>query len=58
MEQFDQSGYELRKLHGSNTNAIYGLSKRSKKKKKIMNRLFGINDLNENANNHFCSLNI
>ena len=55
MEQLDQSGYELRKLHGSNTNAKYGLKKRSKK---IVNGLFGINDLNENANNHFCSLNI
>ena len=56
MEQLDQSGYDLRKLHGSNTNAMYRLGKRSKKK--IVNRLFGINDLNENANNHFCSLNI
>ena len=56
MEQLDQSGYELRKLHGSNTNAKYGLKKMSKKK--IVNGLFGINDLNENANNHFCSLNI
>ena len=55
MEQLDQSGYELRKLHGSNTNAKYGLKKRSKK---IVNGLFGINDLNENANNHFYSLNI
>ena len=34
MEQLDQSGYELRKLHGSNTNAKYGLNKTSKKKKK------------------------
>ena len=50
MEQLDQSGYELRKLHGSNTNAKYGLKKRPKK---IVNGLFGINDLNENANNHF-----
>ena len=57
MEQLDQSGYELRKLHGSNTNAKYGLKKKAKKKK-IVNGLFGINDLNENANNHFCSLNI
>ena len=56
MEQLDQSGYELRKLHGSNTNAKYELKKMSKKK--IVNGLFGINDLNENANNHFCSLNI
>ena len=55
MEQLDQSGYELRKLHGSNTNAKYGLKKRPKK---IVNGLFGINDLNENANNHFYSLNI
>ena len=55
MEQFDQSGYELHKLHGSNTNAKYGLNKRSKK---IVNGLFGINDLSENANNHFCSLSI
>ena len=31
MEQLDQSGYELRKLHGSNTNAKYGLKKTSKK---------------------------
>ena len=40
---------------------MYGLSKRSKKKKqkkKIVNRLFGINDLNENPNNHFRSLNM
>ena len=57
MEQLDQSGYELRKLHGSNTNAKYGLNK-SSKKKKVVNGLFGINDLNENANNRFCSLNI
>ena len=56
MEQLDQSGYELRKLHGSNTNAKYELKKMSKKK--IVNGLFGINDLNENANNHFCSLNM
>ena len=28
------------------------------KKKKIMNGPFHINDLNENANNYFCSLNI
>ena len=32
MEQLDQSGYELRKLHGSDTNANYGLNKMSKKK--------------------------
>ena len=57
MEQLDQSGYELRKLHGSDTNANYGLNKMSKKKK-IVNGLFGIIDLNENANSHFCSLNI
>ena len=57
MKQLDQSGYELRKLHGSNTNAKYGLNK-SSKKKKVVNGLFGINDLNENANNRFCSLNI
>ena len=56
MEQLDQSGYELCKVHGSNTNANYGLNKRSNKKN--VNGLFGINDLNENANNHFCSLNI
>ena len=37
----------------------YGLNKaQKKKKKKIVNGLFGINDLNENANNHFFSLNI
>ena len=29
-----------------------------KKKKKIVNGLFGINDLNEDVNNHLCSLNI
>ena len=57
MEQLDQSGYELRKLHGSDTNANYGLNKMSKKKT-IVNGLFGIIDLNENANSHFCSLNI
>ena len=28
------------------------------KGQKNVNGLFGINDLNENANNHFCSLNI
>ena len=55
MEQLDQSGYQLRKLHGSNTNTKYGLKKRSKK---IVNGLFGINGLNENANKHFYSLNI
>ena len=58
MEQLDQSGYELCKLHGSDTNANYGLNKMSKKKKTIVNGLFGIIDLNENANSHFCSLNI
>ena len=58
MEQLDQSGYELRKLHGSDTNANYGLNKMSKKTKTIVNGLFGIIDLNENANSHFCSLNI
>ena len=58
MEQLDQSGYELRKLHGSDTNANYGLNKMSKKKQTIVNGLFGIIDLNENANSHFCSLNI
>ena len=57
MEQLDQSGYELRKLHGSNTNAKYGWNK-TPKKKKIMNGPFDINDLNENANNYFYSLNI
>ena len=35
MEQLDQSGYELRKLHGSNTSAKYGLKKKAKKKKKL-----------------------
>ena len=54
MEQLDQSGYELRKLHVSNTNAKYGLKKKAKK---IVNGFFGINDLNENANKHFYSLN-
>ena len=29
-----------------------------KGKKKIVNGLFGLNDLNENANNHLCSLNM
>ena len=29
-----------------------------KRLKKFVNGLFGLNDLNENANNHFCSLNI
>ena len=43
MEQLEQSGYELCKLHGSNTNTKCGLYKRSKK---IVNGLFGINDLN------------
>ena len=55
MEQLDQSGYELCKLHGSNTNAKYELNKRLKK---IVNWHFGINDWNENVNNHLCSLNI
>ena len=55
MEQLEQSGYELCKLHGSNTNIKCGLYKRSKK---IVNGLFGINDLNEDVNNDFCSLNI
>ena len=55
MEKLDQGGYELCKLHGSNKNAKFGLQKRSKK---IVNGLFGLNDLNENANNHLCSLNI
>ena len=32
--------------------------KKKNKKKKIVNRLFGINDLNENPNNHFRSLNM
>ena len=53
MEQLEQSGYELCKLHGSNTKC--GSYKRSKK---IVNGLFGINDLNEDVNNHLCSLNI
>ena len=55
MEQLEQSGYELCKLHGSNTNTKCGSYKRSKK---IMNGLFGINDLNEDVNNHLRSLNI
>ena len=55
MEQLEQSGYELCKLHGSNTNTKCGLYKRSKK---IVNGLFGINDLNEDVNNDLCSLNI
>ena len=58
MEQLEQGGYELCKLHGSNTNTKCGLYKRTKKKKKIVNGLFGINDLNEDVNNHLCSLNI
>ena len=55
MEQLEQSGYELCKLHGSNTNTKCGSYKRSKK---IMNGLFGINDLNEDVNNHLCYLHI
>ena len=39
MEQLDQRGYELRKLHGSNTNAKYELKKMSKKKKLWMDFL-------------------
>ena len=39
MEQLDQSGYELRKLHGSDTNANYGLNKMSKKKQLWMDFL-------------------
>ena len=31
MEQLDQSGYKLCKLHDLNTNAKYGLNKRPKK---------------------------
>ena len=49
MEQFEQNGHELCKLYGSNKKCGY-------KGQKNVNGLFGINDLNEDVNNHLCSL--
>ena len=49
MEQFEQNGHELCKLYGSNKKCGY-------KGPKNVNGLFGINDLNEDVNNHLCSL--